>query len=157
MTPFSINTLIVNEVKIFQVQRLCGLRVAFVWQEMCIFKANKREFISVSRDRVQVNESQLSCAWLKEWLWGGGGWGKVFVYTCHCIVTLHPIAQSVQWLGYGLYDRGYFSGSGKHCISSPRLWPDQFWGPPSFLSTGYRDLIRANISAGAWSWPLTSI
>jgi hypothetical protein len=32
--------------------------------------------------------------------------------------------------------------------------PDRLWGPPSFLSNGYRGSISEGKAAGAWSWPL---
>jgi hypothetical protein len=59
--------------------------------------------------------------------------------------------------GYRLDNRG--AGVqvlvGSRIFSSTRL-PDQVWGAPSLLSSGYRDSFPGVKAAGAWSWPLTS-
>jgi hypothetical protein len=59
--------------------------------------------------------------------------------------------------GYGLDDRGV----GIRVPVGPRIFsslcrPDWLWGPPSFLSNGYRELFALGKAAGAWRWPLTN-
>jgi hypothetical protein len=39
-------------------------------------------------------------------------------------------------MGYGLDGRGSIPGSGMRSFSTPQ-YPDRFWGPPSFLFSGY--------------------
>jgi hypothetical protein len=41
-------------------------------------------------------------------------------------------------------------------FSTPKL-PGLFWGPPSLVINGYREIFPPGVTAaGAWSWPLTS-
>jgi hypothetical protein len=68
-------------------------------------------------------------------------WGSNLEYyiTRNCVICTGQIvlmaAQSVQWLGYGLDDRGSISGRGKEGIF---LFPLSY---PSVMSNGYRDII----------------
>jgi len=66
--------------------------------------------------------------------------------------VIQPIAQVLHWLSYSCFMEG---GDWKFFSSPPR--PDRPWGPPSLLSNGYHGLFPWVNSAGAWSWPLTSI
>jgi len=66
------------------------------------------------------------------------------------------VAQSVQWLGYGLDDRGSVLSKGREFFFSPPR-PDRLWGPPGLPSNEKQVLFPGSKAAAAWSWPLTSI
>jgi hypothetical protein len=88
-----------------------------------------------------------------------------------CVVSLHPCtamrdagSQNNVWhssvgiaTGYGLDSRDLVLVRDKKFFSTPQR-PYLLWGPPSFLSKGYRGLLfRGGKESGAWNWPLTSI
>jgi hypothetical protein len=55
------------------------------------------------------------------------------------------IAQSVCRLGYGLDDRTSNSGRSHGGFFSFPLRPDWLWGPPSFITNGYRQAITPEV------------
>jgi hypothetical protein len=70
--------------------------------------------------------------------------------------SLIELAQSVQWLDYGLDNPGSVP---RNCRGSFLLHrcPGQLCGPPSLLSSGYRVIFPEGKTAGLRHWPLTSI
>jgi hypothetical protein len=52
---------------------------------------------------------------------------------------------------------GFDSRQGAGKIFSFTARTDRHWGPPSFLLSEYRGFCLRDKTAGAWSWPLTSI
>jgi hypothetical protein len=52
--------------------------------------------------------------------------------------------------------RGSILGKGKQFYCFPKR-PDQIWGRPTFLFTGYQGLFPRGKATVTWSWPLASI
>jgi hypothetical protein len=66
------------------------------------------------------------------------------------------IAQSEEWLNYGLGDQVSIPGRGRDFLSStPR--PDRSEVHPASYSMGTGDSFTGSKATGAWSWPLTDI
>jgi hypothetical protein len=79
---------------------------------------------------------------------------------CHVFSSFYHLLAEV---GYSVcIETGYWLNvrcsipKNRKCFSTPQrsCWHS---GPPSLLSSGHRRLFPRGKSAGAWSWPLTSI
>jgi hypothetical protein len=67
------------------------------------------------------------------------------------------VAQSAQWLGYKLNDRGSIPGMGQGFFSFCYNIQACSENHPVFYPTGIWGSFPRSEVAGAWSWPLTSI
>jgi len=79
---------------------------------------------------------------------------SVFLGSC-VLDTTAAVAQSIQWLEYGLDDPGFKSRQGNRIfLMSKRR--DRLWSPPCLICNRCQGLFHQSNAAGAWVWQLTS-
>jgi hypothetical protein len=85
---------------------------------------------------------------------------RLLFYHYHVLYAVNEadIANSAQWLGYGLHGRGSISGRSREVLLSLPPCPGRHWDQPSLLSNGYRGSFPPGVNRkGHESEPLTSI
>jgi hypothetical protein len=87
------------------------------------------------------------------------GFSRLWIWACGG--HLRTLNNEPGWLsgialGYGLDDLGFETRQRLGIFCWPSR-PDRLWGPPNVLPLGTRVFFPGCKTAGAWSWPLTSI